>query len=295
MLADLKPYPEMRDSGIDWLGEVPAHWDVRRLAQFGNLSKGSGGNKDDERSAGVPCIRYGDLYTTHHNFIQRSRSFISNKKVAEYATTRFGDVLFASSGETIDEIGKSAANVMQADACCGGDVIIFRPTESVDARYLGYVMDCPPVAAQKARMGRGITVMHIYAAQLKYLVIPVPPLMEQTAIARFLDHADRRIQRYMRCQAEADRRCWRSRSRPSSTRPSPGGSTCGLGRPYSGLQGIRCRMVTGQCPMHWETFARRSKMCKFIATASRLLCLSSLMRHSALGYSSLRCASVRRD
>ena len=200
MLADLKPYAEMRDSGVEWLGEVPAHWDVQRLAQFGTLSKGSGGNKDDERSAGVPCIRYGDLYTTHHNFIQRSRSFISNEKVAEYTTTRFGDVLFASSGETIDEIGKSAANVMQADACCGGDVIIFRPTESVDARYLGYVMDCPPVAAQKARMGRGITVMHIYAAQLKYLVIPLPPLMEQTAIARFLDHADRRIRRYIRAK-----------------------------------------------------------------------------------------------
>ena len=200
MLADLKPYAKMRDSGVDWLGEVPAHWDVRRLAQFGSLSKGSGGNKDDEKSVGVPCIRYGDLYTTHHSFIQRSRSFISNEKVAEYTTTKFGDVLFASSGETIDEIGKSAANVMQADACCGGDVIIFRPTESVDARYLGYVMGCPPVAAQKARMGRGITVMHIYAAQLKYLVIPLPPLMEQAAIARFLDHANRRIRHYIRAK-----------------------------------------------------------------------------------------------
>ena len=200
MLADLKPYAEIRDTGVEWLGEVPAHWDVRRLAQFGTLSKGSGGNKDDEKSDGVPCIRYGDLYTTHHNFIQRSRSFISNEKVAEYTPTRFDDVLFASSGETMDEIGKSAANVMQADACCGGDVIIFRPTESVDARYLGYVMDCRPVAAQKARMGRGITVMHVYGAQLKYLVIPLPPLMEQTAIARFLDHADRRIRHYIRAK-----------------------------------------------------------------------------------------------
>ena len=106
MVSDLKPYAEMRDSGVEWLEEVPAHWDVRRLAQFGTLSKGSGGNKDDERSTGVPCIRYGDLYTTHHNFIQRSRSFISNERVADYTSIRFGDVLFASSGETLDEIGK---------------------------------------------------------------------------------------------------------------------------------------------------------------------------------------------
>ena len=47
-------------------------------------------------------------------------------------------------------------------------------------------------------MGRGITVIHIYAVQLKRLSIALPPLAEQAAIVRFLDHADRRIQRYIR-------------------------------------------------------------------------------------------------
>ena len=255
MLADLKPYAEMRDSGVEWLGEVPAHWDVQRLAHFGTLSKGSGGNKDDERSAGVPCIRYGDLYTTHHNFIQRSRSFISNEKVAEYTTTRFGDVLFASSGETIDEIGKSAANVMQADACCGGDVIIFRPTESVDARYLGYVMDCPPVAAQKARMGRGITVMHIYAAQLKYLVIPLPPLMEQTAIARFLDHADRRIRRYIRAKQKLIA-LLEEHKQALIHEAVTGRIDVRTGRPYPSYKESGVEWL-GRVPAHWDVW--RSK------------------------------------
>ena len=197
MIANLKTYPITKDSGIDWLGALPTHWEVRRLAQFGNISKGSGGNKDDEMGAGVPCIRYGDLYTTHHNCIHRSRSFVSNEKAAEYTPTKFGDVLFASSGETTDEIGKSAVNLMQEDACCGGDVIIFRPTQRVDARYLGYVMDCRPIAAKKATMGRGITVIHLYGTQLKYLTIPLPPLLEQTGIAHFLDHVDRHIRRYI--------------------------------------------------------------------------------------------------
>ncbi|MCY4374265.1 MAG: restriction endonuclease subunit S [Spirochaetaceae bacterium] len=251
MLADLKPYPKMRDSGVEWLGAVPAHWGVRRLAQFGTLSKGSGGNKDDERSAGVPCIRYGDLYTTHHNFIQRSRSFISNERVAEYSTTRFGDVLFASSGETIDEIGKSAANVMQADACCGGDVIIFRPTESVDARYLGYVMDCPPVAAQKARMGRGITVMHIYAAQLKYLVIPLPPLVEQTAIARFLDHVDRRIRHHIHAKQKLIA-LLEEQKHATIHQAVTGKVDVRTGEPYSAYKrsGV---LYVGCIPKHWRT------------------------------------------
>ena len=49
-------------------------------------------------------------------------------------------------------------------------------------------------------MGRGITIKHIYGDQLKYLAIPLPPLPEQAAIVRFLDHADRRIQRYICAQ-----------------------------------------------------------------------------------------------
>ena len=49
-------------------------------------------------------------------------------------------------------------------------------------------------------MGRGITVMHIYGSELKYLWIALPPLPEQTAIARYLDHVDRRIQRYIQAK-----------------------------------------------------------------------------------------------
>ena len=200
MIANLKPYSAMKDSGIEWLGGVPEHWAIRKLGQIGKLSKGSGGNKSDEVSKGIPCIRYGDLYTTHNFFIRKSRSFIPKDKAAEYTAIKFGDVLFAGSGETIDEIGKSVVNLMQDDACCGGDVILFRPSQQFEPSYLGYAMDCRPAAAQKATMGRGITVMHIYGNQLKHLTFPLPPLPEQAAIVRFLDHADRRIRRYIRAK-----------------------------------------------------------------------------------------------
>ena len=41
------------------VGEVPEHWEVRWLGQFGTLSKGNGGNKGDEVPSGIPCVRYG--------------------------------------------------------------------------------------------------------------------------------------------------------------------------------------------------------------------------------------------
>ena len=200
MIADLKPYSAYKGSGVPWLEAVPEHWEVRRLGQIGRLSKGNGGNKEDEVSLGVPCVRYGDLYTTHTYFILKSRSFVSMAKAEDYTPITFGDVLFAASGETIDEIGKSAVNLMQSEACCGGDVILFRPERQVEARYMGYATDCRPAATQKATMGRGITVKHIYGYQLKYLTLPLPPLPEQAAIVRFLDHADRRIRRYIRAK-----------------------------------------------------------------------------------------------
>ena len=200
MMPGLKPYPRMKDSGEVVLGVVPEHWDVNRLGQLGGFSKGNGGNKEDAKESGVPCVRYGDLYTSHNFFIETSRSYVSPERANDYTPIQFGDVLFAGSGETIDEIGKSAVNLIRADACCGGDVILFRSNREVSDRFMGYATDCAPTAIQKARMGRGITVMHIYAAELKNLIVALPPLPEQTAIARFLDHMDRRIQKYIRAK-----------------------------------------------------------------------------------------------
>ena len=194
-VSDLQPYPAYKPSGVEWLGGVPPHWEVQRLGRMGTLSKGNGGSKEDEETEGVPCVRYGDLYTTHTRFIRGSRAFVSQTRASDYTPLKHGDVLFAASGETIDEIGKSAVNLMSSPACCGGDIIVFRPNNRTHAPYMGYATDCWSSLAQKATMGRGFTVVHIYATQLKHLAIPVPPLSEQTAIARYLDHADERIRR----------------------------------------------------------------------------------------------------
>ena len=198
MTAGLQPYPKMKDSGVEELGWVPAHWEVKKLGQIGRLSKGNGASKEDEVATGLPCIRYGDLYTRHTFFIEHSRACISQQRAKDYTPIRFGDVLFAASGETIEEIGKSAVNLIRGDVYCGGDVILFRPNIETVPSFMGYATGCRPATTQKAQMGRGFTVIHIYGDQLKRLAVPLPPNQEQVAIARFLDYADRRIRRYIR-------------------------------------------------------------------------------------------------
>ena len=190
-------YPAYKPSGVPWLGDLPEHWDVAQLGRIGIFSKGSGGTKDDEVPDGIPCVRYGDLYTTHTHFIKQTRSYVSPAKASAYTPINRGDVLFPTSGETIEEIGKSAVNLMHAEVLCGGDLIIFRPTIPMEPKFAGYALDCPAAQTQKSLMGRGITIMHIYSSQLKYLWLPLPPLPEQAAIVRYLDYVDRRIRRYV--------------------------------------------------------------------------------------------------
>lgn len=183
----LPRYPEYKDSGVEWLGEVPAHWDVTRLRQLGTVLKGSGASKEDVVETGIPCVRYGDLYTTHSFSIRRARTYVTAERAAEYTLILYGDVLFAASGETLEDIGKSAVNLMAESACCGGDIIILRPSAGCDPTFLGYACDAQPSTVQKAAMGRGTIIKHISAGDIKNLGLAVPPFAEQAHIAQFLD------------------------------------------------------------------------------------------------------------
>lgn len=180
---------------MPWLVPIPAHWNPTRLGHLGHLSKGNGGTKDDDVPAGIPCIRYGDLYKHHQFFIESAHSFIASDRLEAYTPVLRGDLLFAASGETVVEIGKSAVSLIDEEVCCGGDLLIFRSHTEVNFRFLGYVADCPQSILQKSRMGRGVTIVHVAAGDLKHLRISIPPLSEQAAIVKYLGHANARIDR----------------------------------------------------------------------------------------------------
>ena len=249
-MTALRPYPAYKDSGVEWLGKVPEHWDVRRMGSFGRFFKGGGGTKKDETGVGVPCVRYGDLYTQHQFFITKSKAYVSRDRAGAYTPIRYGDVLFAGSGETIEEIGKSAVNLINGAACCGGDAIVFRPTIDFVAKFIGWGTDCHLAASQKACMGRGITVMHIYSNDLKRLVLALPPLSEQTAIARFLDDADRRIRHYIRAK-ERLIELLQEQNQAIIHQAVTGRIDVRTGQPYPALRDSGVEWL-GQVPEHWD-------------------------------------------
>ncbi|MBC6480373.1 MAG: restriction endonuclease subunit S [Hormoscilla sp. GM7CHS1pb] len=167
-------------------------WHEVLLGELGVFSKGSGIKKDDVLDYGFACVRYGEIYTKHHDFIKIIYSFISEEIAKNSQLIKSGDLLFAGSGETAEEIGKCVAFLKEEIAYAGGDIIIFSPKEQ-DSMFLGYLMNYESIVRQKARMGQGDAVVHIQAKNLAQLQFNLPSLEEQRAIASILSDMDAEI------------------------------------------------------------------------------------------------------
>jgi type I restriction enzyme S subunit len=164
-------------------------WKAKRLGDLGEFLKGSGVTRDQSNSGDLPCIRYGEIYTSHNDVVRAFQSFISHSVAATALRLRKSDILFAGSGETKEEIGKCVAFVDDFEAYAGGDIVVLRP-RSADAVFIGYALNAPAVAKQKASRGQGDAVVHISAAALADIEVALPEVAEQTAIATLLSDLD---------------------------------------------------------------------------------------------------------
>ncbi len=181
----LDPNVPMKQTGIDWLPQIPAHWLIRRMASLGTFSKGSGISRDDLTEEGLPAILYGDIYTKYEISVSNLLNHISEKTAANAVKINAGDILLTGSGETKEDIGKAILYNGEL-AYAGGDVIIFRQQRN-DALFLSYVLNSFYARYYKAAMSKGEIVVHTYPYMLKNLVVPIPPIKEQSAIAVYLE------------------------------------------------------------------------------------------------------------
>lgn len=184
---------ELTNTKAFYNNEIPSDWSIFYLGELGVFSKGKGILKEQVNEEGLPCIRYGEIYTTHDFVIKKFKSFINNDVAKESKEIKKGDILFAGSGETVEEIGKAVAYLENEKAYAGGDVIILSTNNCVDAECLSYVLETDFVRRQKRVLGQGNSVVHIYSSDLSKVKIPLPPLQEQNAIANVLSTADTAI------------------------------------------------------------------------------------------------------
>jgi type I restriction enzyme S subunit len=156
-------------------------WRSQRLGSLGVLLKGCGVTREEAKGGSLACVRYGEIYTCHHDVARKFRSWISPAVAATARPLKPGDILFAASGETRQEIGKAVAFVSTEEAYAGSDILILRG-HSQDPVFLGYSLNSEPVRIQKASRGQGDAVVHISSAALASIELSLPPLAEQQAI-----------------------------------------------------------------------------------------------------------------
>lgn len=168
------------------LKELSKKIKVVSLNSLGIFLKGKGIMKSDVVENGIPCVRYGELYTRHHRIIRNYHSFVDRTTANQSFKLEKNDVLFAGSGETITEIGKSASFVDDIEVFAGSDTLVFRPNE-MDGYYLGYLMNSQLVRQQLNKYGTGATVMHIYQSDIKKIKVPLINLENQINISKKLE------------------------------------------------------------------------------------------------------------
>lgn len=172
------------------VGLIPKDWEVKTLEEIGNFSKGRGVSRDQSHSGNLPCVRYGELYTSHDNYIRNFYSFISQEVADTAKRLNKGDVLFAASGETKEEIGKAVAFVGNEEAYAGGDIIILSPKIESDSMFLGFALNGEESVRQKSALGQGDAVVHIHVPELSKVSIAFPNPSEQRRIAQVLSDTD---------------------------------------------------------------------------------------------------------
>lgn len=160
-------------------------WRQVTLSELGAFRKGKGISRAEVRPSGLPCVRYGEIYTLHHDLIQEFGSYIDAASASLSEPIERGDILFACSGETAEEIGKCVTFEGPERAYAGGDIVVFTPRGECSV-FLAYLLNSPKVAVQKAQMGQGNAVVHISAANLGKLRFAIPNRDEQDAIAQHL-------------------------------------------------------------------------------------------------------------
>lgn len=167
-------------------------WEEKQLGQLGDFLKGSGIKREEAQSGHLPCVRYGEIYTLHDDIVRDFHSWISKDVAKTAVRVGKGDILFAGSGETKEDIGKCAAIVKDVEAYAGGDIVIFRAC-AADPKFLGYALNQPAINDQKSRFGQGDAIVHISAASLSRVTLYLPSLREQEVISSVLWDMDTEI------------------------------------------------------------------------------------------------------
>ncbi|MCL1792068.1 MAG: restriction endonuclease subunit S [Peptococcaceae bacterium] len=168
---------ELCPNGVEYktLGEIAT-----------NMYRGTGIKRDQVTKVGTPCVRYGEIYTTYNIWFDTCMSHTNPNEIQNPKYFGHGDILFAITGESVDEIAKSCVYIGHEECLAGGDIVVMKHNQN--PKYLAYTLTTTDIQAQKSKGRVKSKVVHSNVPALKTITIPLPPLPIQKEIVRILDN-----------------------------------------------------------------------------------------------------------
>ena len=198
-MNNLPKYPAYKPSGVEWLGEIPEHWEVKKLKFLGNIFPGLNGKKGDdfskEYSSGLkPFIPFTNICNNlkisneHFQYVRVSETENQNR-------IKKNDILFLMSSETFEDIAKCSiylgnSEELYLNSFCKG----FRISKNfMNPEFVNYLLFSSTYRNYFSNAGRGFTRINLKQEFINDVYTLIPKLEEQTAIASFLDRKTAQI------------------------------------------------------------------------------------------------------
>ena len=154
-----------------------------------DIYRGSGIKRDEITTAGIPCVRYGEIYTTYNVWFDQCVSHTVEEKIVNRKYFEHGDVLFAITGESVEDIAKSCVYMGQEKCLAGGDLVVMKHNQN--PKYIGYALSTTSARIQKSKGRVKSKVVHSNVTSISDIVIPIPSsIKEQERIVDILDRFD---------------------------------------------------------------------------------------------------------
>ena len=187
-----KSYPDYKPPGVEWLDEVPARWEIRRLRNIVEMRVSNVDKHVKEDEKPVRLCNYVDVYK--NEYINEQMDFMRATATAE-EIDRFrlekDDVLITKDSESWDDIGvASLVKEPASDLISGYHLALLRPrSRQIKGGYLLRALQSKSLSYQFHIATKGVTRYGLSHADIKSVWLPVPSLDEQTAIVKYLEKA----------------------------------------------------------------------------------------------------------
>jgi type I restriction enzyme S subunit len=186
----------MKDSGVEWIGRIPEHWEVRRLKTIASVQLSNVDKKSAEGQVPIRLCNYVDVYYNHE--IGPGLDFMAATATPDQVRTfslRAGDVLITKDSESWTDIAVPAlVNEDLPDILCGYHLALIRPTAACLGDFLAHSFSAIGPREQFRVAANGVTRFGLGGDAIREACFAIPPIEEQRIISSYIDRETRHFE-----------------------------------------------------------------------------------------------------